>query len=215
MLAAKEWVSVWPNMGFQVYVTSSIFRASMKVILFLEDGFKLLICIMLNWQIYGPLSESRAIPVSRSPVGMIYSSEECEKVKYLQFSLALTSLHEIFYKPEEKVWTNSYNQQYGNGQHIIDPGEVSKTIFVTTIFACFSNSSKIFEVNLNHNLHLFTSCCCFHTSNFIDNYSDQTLEKHRRTCFSLFSYHLYHNSTALPYVFISGYYLASSQSTKY
>ena len=94
-------------------------------------------------------------------------------------------------------------------------GEVSKTIFVTTIFACFSNSSKIFEVNLNHNLHLFTSCCCFHTSNFIDNYSDQTLEKHRRTCFSLFSYHLYHNSTALPYVFISGYYLASSQSTKY
>ena len=98
---------------------------------------------------------------------------------------------------------------------IIDPGEVSKTIFVTTIFACFSNSSKIFEVNLNHNLHLFTSCCCFHTSNFIDNYSDQTLEKHRRTCFSLFSYHLYHNSTALPYVFISGYYLASSQSTKY
>ena len=119
MLAAKEWVSVWPDMGFQVYVTSSIFRASMKVILFLEDGFKLLICIMLNWQIYGPLSESRAIPVSRSPVGMIYSSEEYEEVNYLQFSLALTSLHEIFYKPEEKVLTNLYNQQYGNGQHII------------------------------------------------------------------------------------------------
>ena len=77
LLAAKAWGEVWPNMRENILITSSAFRASVKVITQIPSTSRI---IRFFAQIYGMRSEDRALPVQRCPVQLAYSSEECVQV---------------------------------------------------------------------------------------------------------------------------------------
>jgi len=61
LMFAKAWGETWPDQRSRIYVTCSVFQASVKV--------------------FGRDSQSRAIPVGRKNIRMVFTEEESELVK--------------------------------------------------------------------------------------------------------------------------------------